>query len=313
MYKLTAKGFKDLVLDSHHDFLVDIYADWCPPCKAIAPTISLLSELFKDTNIRIGKMNCDYNDVDKGLFPEDGIPNIKFFTNGKKNAPIKSSGRDLNYFIQFIHDNTSYKFDLNEFKAQGEVMTKISNAAKSAEKLSAEVKKLLEDNSSALSNEEKGTVEEKLSLLVEFLGNKKLDKVENTNDVIKSLESSAPMTKLKKADEIRKNKKVIKVHTETEFNEEMEKAKKENKGVVIDFFAVWCGPCVHISPHFADLSEKYPNVAFVKVDVDQLSGISKKFGVKCMPTFKFINKLGETVETLEGASVAILEKNISSL
>jgi len=32
-----------------------------------------------------------------------------------------------------------------------------------------------------------------------------------------------------------------------------------------------------------------------------------------MPTFKFINKLGETAETLEGANVAILEKNISSL
>jgi len=116
MYKLTANGFKDLVLNSHHDFLVDIYADWCPPCKAIAPTIALLSELFKDTNIRIGKLNCDYNDVDKTLFPEDGIPNIKFFSNGKKTAPIahRGGGRDLNSFIKFIHDNTSYKFDLNE-------------------------------------------------------------------------------------------------------------------------------------------------------------------------------------------------------
>jgi len=62
-----------------------------------------------------------------------------------------------------------------------------------------------------------------------------LEKVDSTNDEMKSLESSL-YAKLKKADEIRKNKKVIKVHTESEFNEEMAKAKKDNKGVVIDFF-----------------------------------------------------------------------------
>jgi len=120
LYKLTTSGFKDLVLDSQHDFLVDIYADWCPPCKAIAPTIAMLSELFKDTNIRVGKMNSDHNDVDKTLFPESGIPNIKYFTHGKKSTPIKhAGGRDLNSFIQFIHDNTSYKFDIDELKKRG--------------------------------------------------------------------------------------------------------------------------------------------------------------------------------------------------
>jgi len=70
---------------------------------------------------------------------------------------------------------------------------------------------------------------------------------------------------------------------------------------------------VRISPHFADLSEKYPNVTFLKLDVDELGEISQNFGVSCMPTFKFINKLGDTVNTLEGANIDILEKNISSL
>jgi len=106
---------------------------------------------------------------------------------------------------------------------------------------------------------------------------------------------------------------VIKVHTEKEFNEAMEKAKTSNKGVVIDFFAIWCGPCHYISPFYADYSEKYPNVMFLKVDVDQLAVISQKYKVECMPTFKLINKLGETVETLEGADPEQLETSISKL
>jgi len=56
--------------------------------------------------------------------------------------------------------------------AKGEVITKISDAAKNAERLSKEVKKLMEDNPNTLSSEEKATVEGKLSVLVEFLGNK---------------------------------------------------------------------------------------------------------------------------------------------
>jgi len=110
-----------------------------------------------------------------------------------------------------------------------------------------------------------------------------------------------------------KNKNVIKIHSDTEFNDAMDKAKKENKGVVIDFFAVWCGPCVHISPFFADLSEKYPNVVFLKVDVDQTATIAQKYGVECMPTFKFISKAGEVVNTLEGADIETLEKHIKEL
>jgi thioredoxin 1 len=79
--------------------------------------------------------------------------------------------------------------------------------------------------------------------------------------------------------------------------------------VVIDFFATWCGPCNRIVSVYKELAEKYSNVAFLKVDVDESEHIASKFNVESLPTFVFL-KNGVEVTRVEGANPNALIKQL---
>lgn len=63
-----------------------------------------------------------------------------------------------------------------------------------------------------------------------------------------------------------------------------------DKLVVVDFSATWCGPCKMIKPFFHSLCDKYSNVVFLEVDVDDCQDVAADCEVKCMPTFQFYKK-----------------------
>lgn len=70
---------------------------------------------------------------------------------------------------------------------------------------------------------------------------------------------------------------------------------------MIDFSASWCGPCRWIAPYFENLAAKYPDVEFIKIDVDELSEVAQQFAVEAMPTFLLMKK-GQELSRIVGAN-----------
>merc|ERR1711966_46910 len=94
--------------------------------------------------------------------------------------------------------------------------------------------------------------------------------------------------------------------------EEWKELTSSSKPLVVDFTASWCGPCQKIAPFFEELSGKYTNATFVKVDVDELEDVAGSCGVNCMPTFQ-VWKDGAKVTELVGASQDKLEALVAGL
>ena len=70
--------------------------------------------------------------------------------------------------------------------------------------------------------------------------------------------------------------------------------------VVLDFWAVWCGPCKMLSPVFEELAAEYRDRArFCKVNVDDEPELSARFGIASIPTLLFF-KNGEIREKTVG-------------
>jgi thioredoxin 1 len=63
---------------------------------------------------------------------------------------------------------------------------------------------------------------------------------------------------------------------------------KNERPVVVDFWATWCPPCKMLAPEIDKLAAKYEGaIDVVKVDVDAQPGISQAFGIMSMPTIAF--------------------------
>ena len=82
LHHFTDANFKKEVLESELPVLVDFWAVWCSPCKAIAPAVEELAKEYAK-KIKIGKVDVDSNSQIAANYGIMSIPTLIFFRNGK--------------------------------------------------------------------------------------------------------------------------------------------------------------------------------------------------------------------------------------
>lgn len=102
------------------------------------------------------------------------------------------------------------------------------------------------------------------------------------------------------------------IKTKEAWDEKLEEARKGGKIVIANFSATWCGPCKIVAPFYSELSEKYPFLIFLVVDVDELTDFSTSWDIKATPTFFFL-KDGEQIDKLVGANKPELQRKITAM
>jgi thioredoxin 1 len=78
---VTDASFQTDVLDSSLPVLVDYWADWCGPCKSIAPILDDIAQEYAG-RIQVAKVNIDDNQKTPGRYGIRGIPTLMIFKNG---------------------------------------------------------------------------------------------------------------------------------------------------------------------------------------------------------------------------------------
>lgn len=107
VFETSLETFDEEVISaSHkHPVLVDLWADWCPPCVVIAPILQQVVEEY-DSEIALAKLEVDEGDNMKiaGQYQVRGFPTILFIQNGEEKARF-SGAKPASFIEDFIDDN----------------------------------------------------------------------------------------------------------------------------------------------------------------------------------------------------------------
>jgi thioredoxin 1 len=100
---VTDDSFEQEVLQSSDPVLVDYWADWCGPCKMIAPVLDEIAQEY-DGKVRIAKLNIDENPDTPPRYGIRGIPTLMLFKEGEVEA-TKVGAVSKSQLTAFIDSN----------------------------------------------------------------------------------------------------------------------------------------------------------------------------------------------------------------
>ncbi|WP_423906357.1 thioredoxin TrxA [Candidatus Spongiihabitans sp.] len=100
---VSDQSFKEEVLKSDGPVLIDYWAEWCGPCKMIAPILEQLADEYGE-KIKIAKLNIDDNPETPPKYGIRGIPTLMLFKNGNVEA-TKVGAVSKSQLIDFIDSN----------------------------------------------------------------------------------------------------------------------------------------------------------------------------------------------------------------
>ena len=127
--------------------------------------------------------------------------------------------------------------------------------------------------------------------------------VNNTKTEKKMSDNDLEKIRLKKAEMLVKAQlmptEIVKIHSAEEFNKLTQDFS--DKVIIIDFWAVWCSPCMMFAPIFEKIQkERYQDFIFVKVNVDEVGSIAQNYRITGIPTTLFI-KDNKVIHKIVGA------------
>ncbi len=82
--EITDENFQSEIIDSNAPVLLDFYADWCGPCKALTPIVEELAKSFAEQGLKVGKVNIDTAQQLAIQYGIQGVPTLIFFKGGEK-------------------------------------------------------------------------------------------------------------------------------------------------------------------------------------------------------------------------------------
>ena len=97
-------------------------------------------------------------------------------------------------------------------------------------------------------------------------------------------------------------------------DENFDSLLEENKILLVDFWASWCGPCVQVAPALEEISEEMKDVTIAKHNIDEEPNLPTKFGVRGIPTMiLFVNGKQKNVQvgaTPKSSIISFIKDNL---